>query len=204
MREKYVEVLSKYIHQDAVDQIVTWVLNYGVHLKITSGRSTKLGDFRPNPNKNRGHRITINYNLNRHSFLITLVHEMAHLVTWNQHGNRVKPHGLEWKYQFREMLLPFLNTAVFPSDVSSALIRYLDNPAASSCTDVHLMRTLMQYDEEQGILLEDIPDHCVFRLETGRVFRKGEKRRKYFECQEVSTGRQYLINPLAVVEPLRS
>lgn len=204
MREKYIEILSKYIHEKAVDLIVSWILDYGVHLKITTGRTTKLGDFRPNMEKANGHRISINYNLNQHSFLITLVHEMAHLVTWNQHGHRAKPHGKEWKNNYKTMLFPFLQDEVFPADVAVALINYMDNPAASSCTDTALMRTLMNYDEQSSLLLEDIPGEAVFRLETGRVFRKGEKRRKYYQCLEISSGKMYLINPLAVVEPLRS
>jgi hypothetical protein len=203
MREKYSEVLAKYVHEKAVEQIVNWILDYGVHLKITASRSTKLGDFRPNMSKSKGHRITINYNLNQHSFLITLVHELAHLVTWNQHGHSAKPHGYEWKLNYRNMLVPFIRQGIFPDDVTSALINYIDNPAASSCTDTLLMRTLMNYDDQISILLEDIPEKAVFRLETGRVFKKGDKRRKYYQCLEVSSGRLYLINPLAVVEPVR-
>ena len=39
------------------------------------------------------HRISVNGNLNKYSFLITLIHELAHLLTFTQYKNRVDPHG---------------------------------------------------------------------------------------------------------------
>ena len=104
MRENYSKVLLKYISPQAVDIIVDWVITHGIHLRITAERSTKLGDFRPNMHKNSGHRITINHNLNQHAFLITLVHEIAHLINWNIHRDTVKPHGAEWKNIFNEAI----------------------------------------------------------------------------------------------------
>lgn len=204
MKENYRRVLGKYISAQAVEIIVGWIIEYGIHLKITAERSTKLGDFRPNIHKNTGHRITINHNLNQHAFLITLVHEIAHLINWNLHRNTVKPHGLEWKSIFKDLLLPFLELNVFPDDLVPTLIQYLDNPAASSCSDVNLMRALMKYDDSQKILLEEIPEKTIFKLTSGRVFKKGEQRRKYFQCQEVHSGKLYLINPLAEVVPVVS
>lgn len=202
MRDQYTRVLSKYIPASAVDQIVEWVIGYGVHLKITKDRSTKLGDFRPVVGANRGHIITINYNLNQYAFLITLVHEIAHFSTWNTHQNKVKPHGKEWKHAFKEHMQHFLHSAVFPEDVLKDVRAYMNNPAASSCVDEGLMRTLRQFDNEYTLVLEDLPDQALFRLKTGRVFKKGEQRRKYFRCEELSTRKHYLINPLAEVEPL--
>jgi SprT protein len=202
MRIQYQRILIKYIPEPAVPRIIDWIVDFGVHLKITGERSTKLGDFRPTTNAIKGHRITVNFNLNPYAFLITLVHEMAHFKTWNEFQQSVKPHGIEWKSNFREMLLPFLNEDVFPNDLLPSLLDYLDNPAASSCSDMELMRMLMKYDEVQRILLEDLPIESVFKLQTGRIFRKGEQKRKYFRCVELLSGKQYLINPLAEVELL--
>jgi SprT protein len=200
MKEQYHRILVKYIPEAAVPKIADWIIDYGIHLKVSNERTTKLGDFRPLPNAIKGHRISVNYNLNQYAFLITLVHEIAHLTTWNEHKQKVKPHGIEWKSNFREMLLPFLTENVFPIELLPSLFDYLDNPAASSCSDMGLMRMLMKYDDIQRILLEDLPIQSVFKLQTGRVFQKGEQRRKYYRCIELSTGRHYLINPLAEVE----
>ena len=202
MREKYIEVLSRYVPEAAVHPMADCIIEYGFHLKITSERSSKLGDFRPQPGKTRGHHITINYNLNAFSFLITLVHEIAHLVTWNEFGSHVKPHGREWKVNFARLMKPFLNESVFPEAVLLALKRYLINPSSSSCNDTQLMRTLRQFDSEPVLHLEDLPEAALFKLKTGRVFRKGPQQRKNFRCEEVGTRRMYLVHPLAEVELL--
>ena len=47
---------------------------------------------------------------------------------------------------------------------------------------------------------------CVFegaRIYNGKIFKRGNKRVKRFECLEVATGRLYLFNPNAEVEYLK-
>lgn len=200
-REKYQSILTKYIPENSVIEIVDLIFQRGVHLKITKTRSTKLGDFRPAPNS-RGHFITVNHDLNKYSFLITLIHEFAHLETWNTFGAGVKPHGAEWKSSFQMMMIPFLTKSVFPADVLDSLIKYLNNPSASSCVDHHLMRSLRKYDEQPKLFLEELPINSHFKLKTGREFIKGPEKRKYFTCMEVNTKRKYLVNRLAEVEPV--
>lgn len=199
MKTRYVDVLVKYIPRQSADLVADWIVNFGIHLNITKDRATKLGDFRPS-RKARGHKITINHNLNPYSFLLTLVHEIAHLETWNKYKNQVLPHGKEWKEAFSRLMRPFLNESVFPEEVLVVINSYLANPKASSCSDENLMRALKRFDQKPSIFLEDIPPDTIFRLQTGRVFRKGKQRRKHFECMELKTNRLYLINPLAEVE----
>ncbi len=171
-------------------------------LKITKERSTKLGDYTA-PHNGLNHTITINHNLNQSSFFITLVHEIAHLKTYQHYKNRVAPHGQEWKQAFRELMIPFLNTENLPLDILYATRKYLQNPAASSCSDVTLMRTLKLYDKLAHdnclVLLERIP-HKTHFIYNGRVFEKGDQLRKRFRCQEVGSIAIYLFSPLAEVE----
>jgi len=202
MKEQYTQVLIKYIPETSVPLIVNWIIEYGVHLKITKDRSTKLGDFRPTLGVNRGHRITVNYNLNKYAFLITLVHEIAHFDTWNTYRQSVKPHGVEWKNAFKKLMSPFLREDVFPVEVLNRVVAYMNNPAASSCVDEDLLRILRQFDSEISLTLEDLPEDSIFKLKTGRIFKKGKQRRKYFRCEEFGSGKHYLINPLAEVEPI--
>lgn len=199
VKEQYTLVLRKYIPEAAVDQVVDWIIRYGVHLKITRDRSSKLGDFRPSDSV-RGHHISVNHNLNPYAFLITLVHEFAHLETWIRHGRNARPHGMEWKQYFKQLMQPFLHSSIFPNQVLPVVTGYLHNPSASSCTDEDLMRALRQFDDDPSLLLADIPDQALFRLKTGRVFRKGPQRRKYFHCIEQGSNRPYLVSPLAEVE----
>jgi hypothetical protein len=198
--QKNSDILRKYLPEQSVELIARWIVEYDFKLKIKKERSTRLGDY-SSPRQGMNHVITINHNLNKFAFLITLVHEVAHLVTFNQHGDRVNPHGTEWKNNFKALIQPFLTTDVFPLEVFSALRRYMTNPAASSCSDHHLLRTLKLHDEENGqIFLEYLPHGAVFLYNGSRVFKKGEKIRKRFRCVEISTGTLYLFNALAEVE----
>ncbi len=196
------EILKKYIPEFAVPTISQWILEFDFKLKITKERSTKLGDY-TSPHNGLNHTITINHNLNQYSFFVTLVHEIAHLKTYQRYKNNVMPHGQEWKQAFRELMIPFLNTDHLPLDILYAVRKYLQNPAASSCSDVTLMRTLKLYDapsnETLSVLLERLPNksHFIFN---GRVFEKGDQLRKRFRCLEIGSNAVYLFSPLAEVE----
>lgn len=198
--QKNCEVLKKYIPEGAVETIARWIVDYDFKLKIKKERSTKLGDY-SSPQNGMNHVITINHNLNKYSFLVTLVHEVAHLSTFNKFKNTVAPHGQEWKNEFKILMQPFLVTEIFPVDVLYAIRKYLQNPAASSCTDTNLLRTLKLYDENtQQIFLEYLPYKSVFLYNGNKVFEKGERIRKRFRCIEIATGTVYLFNPLTEVE----
>jgi SprT protein len=192
-------VLQKYIPEPAVHPIALWIVQFDFKLKIKRGRSSKYGDYRP-PIKKLNHQITINRDMNRYAFLITLVHEIAHLTNWNKFKHAVKPHGHEWKQEFKLLMRPFMNETIFPDDVMQALSKYMQNPAASSCSDVHLMRILKRYDDKPDVLLlEELSINTIFKTSTNRYFIKGEKRRTRFLCKELRTKRQYLFSGLAEV-----
>jgi SprT protein len=195
------DILRKYIPEAAVPLIAVWIIDLDFKLKIKKERSTRLGDY-TSPRNGSNHLITINYNLNPYAFLITLVHEVAHLITFNQHKNRVLPHGTEWKKNFSELMQPFMNSQVFPVDVLYALRKYMQNPAASSCSDKTLLKTLKLYDEHDSgkIFLDYLPAQTVFLYNGQRLFKKGEKIRTRIRCTEVQTGHVYLFNALTEVE----
>ncbi len=197
------EILKKYIPAFAVPTIARWIIEMDFKLKITKERSTKLGDY-TSPHSGLNHTITINHNLNEYSFFVTLVHEIAHLKTYNTYKHRVMPHGEEWKQSFRELMVPFLNPDHLPLDILYAIRKYLQNPAAASCSDATLMRTLKLYDAHDTnghlILLEHLPYRTQFLYNGSRIFEKGEKLRKRYRCREISSGTIYLFSPLAEVE----
>ncbi|WP_198139796.1 sprT domain-containing protein [Pedobacter sp. BAL39] len=193
------DVLAQYMPAPAAPVIAKWIDYFQCEFKISKGRVTKLGDYR-HPYKGMGHKISVNNDMNPYSFLVTTVHEFAHLLTWNDHKNKVKPHGSEWKHNFKRMMAPFLEQEIFPADVKAAIVRYLGNPSAASCTDLTLSRALKKYDaEKKEIRLEELPLHAVFTIKDGRQFKKGEKLRKRYRCQCLDNGNIYLFNPLAEV-----
>lgn len=197
--ERNQSILHKYIPEKAVPVISEWIFKYDFKLRIKKSRSTKYGDYRP-PIKGENHLITINYDMNKYAFLITLVHEIAHLSNFNQHRDRVKPHGEEWKMHYKILMQQFLIPDIFPPDVISALVNYMSNPAASSCSDINLLRVLKKYDVRQHtVLLEELAEGVKFMYNKNRYFIKGEQVRKRFKCTEVPSNRVYLFNPLAEV-----
>lgn len=195
-----VKILEKYLPPGAAPIIAKWIDYFKCEFKVSKRRDTKFGDYRP-PFAGKGHRISVNYNLNPYAFLITTVHEFAHLHTWNEYERKAKPHGDEWKKNFKKMMRPFFEKETFPLDVNKAILNYLLNPAASSCADLNLFRVLKQYDKKvEGIItVESLPANAIFLYQDKRVFRKEELVRKRYRCIEVKTGKVYLFSPVAEV-----
>ena len=190
---------------EAAPLIGRWIDYFKCEFKISRNRGSKFGDYRA-PFDGKGHRISVNYDLNIYAFLVTTVHEFAHLHTWNEHQHKVRPHGAEWKDNFKKMMQPFFEQNIFPPDVKQAITKYLNNPAASSCSDLNLYRSLRKYDapKEDAVTVEKVPLKALFKLKDGRVFRKEEQLRKRFKCVEVKTLRVYLFSPVAEVESVTS
>jgi SprT protein len=193
--------LRSYLPEGSFDEVARYLNDHKVHLTVTRRRETILGDYRHAINE-KTHRISVNGNLNKYAFLITLLHEMAHLFTHETYGHRVQAHGKEWKNEFSKILAQFLLKKVFPADIEKALLRTLQNPSASSCGDERLLRVLHGYDEKkEGIhLVEQLPEGALFSIKGGRIFKKGEKMRKRYKCMEVKTGKLYLFSGMYEVE----
>ena len=197
------ENLEQNIPTNAVQSVYELIKKHNVKLKIVNERVTRHGDYRKLPNGQ--HQITINANLNPYRFLITLIHEVAHLIVFNETRGNVKPHGKEWKHIFQQLMLPFLRPAIFPNTLLPLLAIHFKNPKATSDTDVKLSLALKQFDpaNDKNYIFE-IPLGGHFKLYNGKVFRRGDKRVKRYECSEIGTGRVYLFNPNAEVEFLNS
>jgi len=160
-------------------------------LKIVNKRATKHGDFRSMPDGK--FQITVNNNLNKHQFLLTLVHEIAHHVTHQKFG-RVQPHGKEWKAIFQHLMLPFLNPDIYPKEILPYLAHYLKNAKASTDADVNLSLALKGNIAETG-------KNFVFAISYGSLFifkdtiyKRGNKRRTRYECLNMANKKVYLFN----------
>ena len=201
-KEQLIPVLQKYLPSGSEHYAADLMSHHKIQLRIKNPRLTKLGDYRP-PTNESSHRISINRDLNPFSFLITFMHEVAHLVNFEKSGPRVPPHGIEWKREFQVVSTPIIQRNLLPNDVHSALNRYLKNPKASSCTDANLVRTLKKYDASQEhMLVEEIPSNEIFETQDGRRFMKLEKMRTRFRCQELKTGKIYLVPGLMQCKPV--
>ncbi|MCW3463569.1 SprT-like domain-containing protein [Chitinophaga nivalis] len=201
-KEAPLNALASYLPEGTFGQVMEYVSTYKVHLTITKERQSILGDYRHPDGQGKGHRISINGSLNKYSFLLTLLHEIAHLTTFNKYANRVAAHGKEWKQEFSFILRGFVGKNLLPPDVELAVRQSMLNPAASSCADEDLMRVLKNYDrkKENHVLVEQVPLNGQFKIKDGRIFRKGEKVRKRYRCEEVASHRLYLFSPVYEVE----
>ncbi len=195
------KTLIDFIPTDSQQMVTDLLAIDNLNVKIKNERKTRHGDYRQLPNGK--HQITVNSNLNPYRFLITLLHEIAHFEAYKNHGCFIKPHGKEWKQTFQHLMLPFLRPEVFPADLLPILAKHFKNPKASSDTDTQLALALKQFNEPNGkTYVFELPLGQSFKLYNGKVFKRGEKRRKRFECVEVKTGKLYLFNPNAEVEQL--
>lgn len=195
------KILGKYIPQASIASVFQLITAHNIHLKIVNERVTRHGDYRKMSNGQ--HQITINSNLNNFRFLITLIHEIAHLIAFKKYGNSIKPHGIEWKRTFQQLMLPYLRPEIFPNKLLPFLAIHFKNPKASSDTDTNLSLALKEYDapNDKNYIFE-IPLGSRFRIYNGKIFKRGPRRVKRFECVEISTGKIYLFNPNAEVELL--
>jgi predicted SprT family Zn-dependent metalloprotease len=195
--------LESYLPPGSFEDVLYYLQQHKVHLTISRKRQSILGDYR-HAHSDKNHRISVNGNLNQYAFLITLLHELAHLFTYEKFGHRVQAHGREWKDEFGKILAKFLLKKVFPPDIQKALLNTLQNPAASSCGDEKLLRVLHNYDEKAaGVhLVEQLPPGTLFSIKGGRIFKKGLKIRKRFKCVEVKTGKLYLFSGMYEVQVL--
>jgi len=189
--------LQDYLPAGTYEPVVSYLRQYKVHLTVARERKSILGDYRHRTH-HTNHRISVNGNLNRYSFLITLLHELAHLLTFEQFGNNVLSHGREWKNIYSGMLEQFLQQKIFPFDIEAELLRSLLNPAATTCAEDGLLRVLRKYDDKESHhrLVEEIVTNGLFRTHDGRIFKKEGKLRKRYKCIEIKTGKVYLFSPV--------
>jgi hypothetical protein len=201
---KNAEILQKYLPQGSFSLVQPLLNNYPLQLRISRPRKTKFGDYRL-PLKSEPHRISVNGNLNPYAFLITLLHEYAHLVAYAEYGRKIKPHGLEWQTTFSKICDPFMSAGIFPENIAQALKQSLVKGHASSATSTALLKALKAFDAPNPKLtiLEDLPAGSHFLI-SNKTMVKGAKSRKRYRCKSISNQREYMVHPLAEVKPLEN
>ena len=192
------DTFKGYLPDNSVAYIQEILVKYDIEIKIKSERKTRHGDFRVLSNGNC--LITINSNLNKYRFLITLIHEIAHLYVYKLFKNSIKPHGLEWKNQFRILILPVLNPDIFPKVLLPLLANYFKNPKASTDSDIELVKELKMYDPPTDKnYIHELDLGTRFGIYNGKIFKLENKLKKRYKCIELETGKYYLFNANAEV-----
>jgi len=198
------ESLAPYFPETSLDTVFHWMQSHPLQLIITRERATKSGDYRPPDKEKPYHRISVNHNLNKYAFLITFTHEYAHLITWNAFKRKARPHGDEWKANYRSLVFFLLEKNIFPPDLSHALVKiFVKNGEPVHAAEYNLTLTLAKYDTNATIeFLEELAPDSVFSIHNGLVFRKGEKLRTRYKCFCLNNKRWYLINAAMKVNPV--
>tara|TARA_Y100000741_G_C18161179_1_gene521233 strand:+ start:308 stop:898 length:591 start_codon:yes stop_codon:yes gene_type:complete len=188
-----------FVPKTSISYLKSLLVDKKIIFLIKNKRKTKHGDFRITNDKKA--IITLNKTKNKYQFLITLLHEIAHYNTYIDHGITVKPHGIEWKNNFRFLMFPMLKQTVFPNNILDNLTNYMKNPKASTENDFNLIMSIKKYDF-------NMVSNFVFQLKEGDIFKTNNdkkykfirKRIKKVECIEVRSGKKYLFSPQVEVK----
>jgi len=200
--ERVFTILQTHVPASAVEYCFSLWHTSPFELKITRSRQTKVGDFTSRRTKNHP-RITLNDDLNVYLFLVTYVHEVAHLRVYLKYGGRVDPHGEEWKTTFTDLMLPLLWESVFPVEILHELRRHMINPKASSFADTTLTQAFRRFDKKSSqMILSEVPEGSIFRLQ-GKYFKKGRLRRTRVLCRELKSKSDYLVPSDALVSDVQ-
>ena len=189
--------LRAHLPAQAWPVVFAWLKRNPVLVNVSKPRVTKLGDYRA-ATRTLPHRVSVNSDLNKYAFLVTLVHEFAHYSTVAKTRRWRNPHGAFWKGEYHRLMRPFMSREIFPLDVLHALHHHLEDAPAASCTDHDLMRVLRRYDADPRPFLEDVRENSIFRFNQ-RLYVKGPRLRKRFKCRCLNDRRIYFIDPLAEV-----
>ena len=194
--------LRAYLPDGSFEPVVHLINVYKVHLTVTKARKSVLGDYR-HAALGANHKITVNGNLNKYEFLITLLHELAHLLCFEQFRNRVEAHGKEWKNIYSALLSEFIQLQIFPADIQKSLQKTLLNPAATANGETKLLLVLRKYNtmQKEGFaFVANIAEGTLFESLNGKIFKRGKKRRIRIECIEIASGQVYSFSALTEVK----
>jgi SprT protein len=194
---KEIEILGKYLPENSIQYCYALWCDHSIQFKITRPRKTIYGNYFY---KDGAHHVSVNGNLQKEAFLVTYIHEVAHLLVRKKYRKRLKPHGKEWQSEFSALMQPLLRVDIFRSDTLEALIKHMKNPAASSCTDPILHELLSGKEESDNLKkVSSLQPGQSFRFQ-GRDFVWLKNLRTRIECRCLESGRIFRISGSAFVE----
>ena len=193
-----IQNLEKYLPENTLPFLKNWFGDFYIHIKITKGRNSKLGDYRKMPDKS--HQITVNSTLQPQLFFFVLTHELAHLIAFERYGYRISPHGAEWKNTFRMMLLESLS--VYEDDLKPIIFKFSKSPKANFMASPDLVRFFhISNSEDETDFLENFIIGENFKYKN-QAYLINEKSKKNYICTHLNTGKKYIFKPLSRVEKL--
>lgn len=190
------EPLEPFLPKDALPYIQHWREGYDIEIKITKNRNSKLGDYRKIGNQK--HKITINSTLHPELFFLVLTHELAHLITFENFGQNIAPHGKEWKKVFGNMILESLS--IYAEEAREMLIQFSKSPKANFMVSEDLVRYFRPQPEHSNTTYVEqlsIGDYFIYH---NNIYQYIGKMRKNYLCEQQNTHKKYLFKPVTLVE----
>ncbi len=192
------EILNKYLPSGSVAYCYSLWQQYQFDFIVKKPRQSRFGDFRWQVGKRD--RITVNGDLNPYNFLITYLHEVAHLEVYRNYKKRPPAHGKAWKSHFQKLLQPVMTENNFPDTILIPLLNYSQNPTASTATYPPLMLALSQIDQPQDLTtVGQLPMGAVF-IHGNKSYVRGALQRTRVLCTEEKSQRKYLFAAHAMVQ----
>lgn len=192
------KLLTPHLPKASIEYCVQLSNKYSFRLDFSFDRKTKFGHYKYDP-KTKQHIISVNKGLSKPLFLITYLHELAHLEVMLTYGRKVQPHGKEWKTTFSVFLQPVLTENIFEPKLLNALKKHSLRPKASLVADPVLWKALFN-KHSNFTTLDEIEEGQLFTYKK-RTFKKLKNKRTRTLCYEPASKQNYLIPRLARVEP---
>jgi hypothetical protein len=204
--QDYSDTLAPHLPPAALPYVAEFLFNNKISLVLSRPRRTKLGDYTfPNPLKRHGHRISINANLDRNTFLWVILHEIAHYQVFVAFGKRLKPHGDEFQAAFAKNLRFFNERHCFPTETVGLISDFYSKLPLRKSLERKLERTFREMAGEtaqaDGVPLSALAENSFFSIR-GRIFKKLDKRRTRCKCLCLNNNRFYLVSLEARVQPV--
>ena len=169
-------------------------------LFITEPRKARLGCFARRRYKSP--YIELNNDLTPYFMLIVFLHEWAHFMTWKEFGNRVSPHGKEWKQNFRYLLIKLRNSNRIPIILRDAIDAEADSLKGNIYSNHMLLNAIKIVDKHAPqLVLHELPHNSHFKVvDRAETFRKKEKIRLRYKCYNLANKKWYTIYASTPVE----
>ena len=203
--DESIRILRRYMPEVAIAPFLDYWKRHVLALRVSRSRNSKYGDYRLPTADQPQHAISVNGTLNRYHFLWVLLHEMAHLDTFERYGRRVRPHGPEWQQAYARVLDEYRHC--FPAEMQPLVARYCAVLPLNQRVKQQIERQLTRYDAPGAgpdTVLDEQPVGTTFSLlqHPGQRFRSVEKRRTRWLCECLDDGRPYLIAGSARIQCL--
>lgn len=196
------QVLGHYLEGPGLQLARQQWLQHQFELVITRPRKSRYGTCIKRGNH---FTITLNANLTKPHFIITYLHEVAHLIDQKDRKRPARAHGPSWQRIYRELIEVGLSLDAFPYQIVKPLKASLANVKSATGLNEALAIALGMHQEgeaptEGTILLKE--------LKAGDVFIYGDRHyvlltnlRSTMECQEANTGQLVRIRKTVAVKP---